>query len=301
MQMHILGKLLIPSAVILLLSCSESKDIRYLDKGRGSLSGATVAPAPAAAEQQAVKARLTSPSTEPRLKAKSFGWIGLSVQGKPIRTFFWGHGQTCVYILGAIHGNESSTMQLVERIWKLLQQNKYQKFEKAITFIVVPCLNPDGVELHRRTNANGVDLNRNFPTSDFSGIRKFYNFYGGRGQGLQPETMGLLELCTVYPPALVYSIHQPLNLINFDGPAQTVALEISRLNGMRIKDDIGYNTPGSLGTYFGKMRNVPVITLELPHTGQDTAWEDLLNCNANAIITSALTWQARRRKHLSPK
>ena len=296
-----MGKLLILSAAIFLLSCAESKDIRHLDKGRESPSGATVALAATAAEQQAVKAKLTSPSTDPQLEAKSFGWIGLSVQGKPIRTFFWGHGQTCVYILGAIHGNEGSTMHLVERIWKLLQQNKYQKFKKAITFILVPCLNPDGVELHRRTNANGVDLNRNFPTPDFSWIRECYNFYGGRGQGLQPEIMGLLELGTVYPPALVYSIHQPRNLINYDGPAQSVALGISRLNGMRIKDDIGYNTPGSLGTYFGKVRKVPVITLELPHTEQGTAWENLLNCNANAIITSALTWQARRRKHVSPK
>ena len=33
--------------------------------------------------------------------------------------------------------------------------------------LFIPCLNPDGMALNRRTNANGVDLNRNFPTKNW--------------------------------------------------------------------------------------------------------------------------------------
>jgi murein peptide amidase A len=103
-------------------------------------------------------------------------------------------------------------------------------------------------------------------------------------------------LCKTYQPALIYSIHQPRNLINYDGPAATIALDIQSINGMRIIADIGYATTGSLGKYFGTLKRVPVITLELPHTGKGKAWEALLYRNAEGIIYSALNWLVRHAK-----
>lgn len=57
---------------------------------------------------------------------------------------------------------------------------------------------------------------------------------------------------------------------------------------MRIVPNIGYATNGSLGEYFGTLKKVPVITIELPHTKKGNAWEDLLYRNAEGIIYSAL-------------
>ena len=221
--------------------------------------------------------------------------IGRSVLGNAIRAFFWGHGKSYVYVVAAIHGNESNSGQLVERIRELLEQKFGRKSEK-VTFIMIPCLNPDGRYWHCRTNANRVDLNRNFPSRDISDQIKLIIYNKSSLAPLQPEIQALLKLCTSYPPTLIYSIHQPYNLINYDGPAATIAQEIQRFNGMRIVPDIGYATPGSLGQYFSKLKKVPVITLELPYTGKCQDWEELLYLNAEAIIYSTLNWLSRHAK-----
>jgi protein MpaA len=221
--------------------------------------------------------------------------IGRSVFMNTIRAYFWGHGNSYVYILGAIHGNESNSSQLVGRIKELLEK-KFSHRNKAVTFIMIPCLNPDGTYLNHRNNANNVDLNRNFPIRDCSDKDKLNRYNKSFLEPLQPEILALLHLCMAYPPSLIYSIHQPFNLINYDGPAATIALEIQRFTGMRIVPDIGYSTPGSLGEYFGTLKKVPVITLELPSTGKGNYWQDLLDCNAEAIIYSALNWQAHHTK-----
>jgi hypothetical protein len=221
--------------------------------------------------------------------------IGHSVLGNAIRAFFWGQGTSYVYVLGAIHGNEGNSSQLVERIREVLEQNFTHK-NKAVTFIMIPCLNPDGRYWHRRTNANNVDLNRNFPIRDGSDWTKLKYYTRSPLEPLQPESLALLQLCRKYPPALIYSIHQPFNLINYDGPGATVALDMARMNGMRIIPELGYMTTGSLGEYFGTLKKIPVITLELPQTRRGKAWDDLLQRNAEAIIYSALNWQARHCK-----
>ena len=46
-----------------------------------------------------------------------------------------------------------------------------------------------------------------------------------------------------------------------------------RFNHDPITRRIGYPTPGSLGTYAGKERHVPVITLELASRGMHPAWK----------------------------
>jgi protein MpaA len=231
-----------------------------------------------------------SPSKSNALKV-----IGHSVLGNAIQAFFWGHGPRYVYILGAIHGDESNSSQLVERTKELLAQ-KFNHQDQAATFIMIPSLNPDGMYWHRRTNANHVDLNRNFPIRDGSDLTKLNYYTRSPLEPLQPETLALLQLCRKYPPALIYSIHQPFNLINYDGPGATIALDMQQINGMRIIPELSYITTGSLGEYFGTLKKVPVITLELPQTGRGQAWEDLLSRNAEAIIYSAFNWQARHTR-----
>ena len=42
-----------------------------------------------------------------------------------------------------------------------------ERGDKANTPLFIPCLNPDGMSKNTRTNSNGVDLNRNFPTKNW--------------------------------------------------------------------------------------------------------------------------------------
>jgi murein peptide amidase A len=66
-----------------------------------------------------------------------------------------------VLVVAAMHGDEFSSASVALHWLKLAQAAP-----EATQWRFIPLLNPDGL-LHkpaRRMNANGVDLNRNFPT-----------------------------------------------------------------------------------------------------------------------------------------
>lgn len=73
-----------------------------------------------------------------------------------------------------------------------------------------------------------------------------------------------------FKPRLIITLHSSLNCVNYNGEsAIDIANQISELCGLEVKGDIGYPCPGSMGTYYGWERELPVITLELPPDGAD--------------------------------
>ena len=71
-------------------------------------------------------------------------------------------------VIGVFHGDEPQGKFLIEEYLKkcgMLPTSKSPIARRGLLFI--PCLNPDGMQLGQRTNANGVDLNRNFPTKNW--------------------------------------------------------------------------------------------------------------------------------------
>ena len=134
--------------------------------------------------------------------------------------------------------------------------------------LFIPCLNPDGMGANTRVNANGVDLNRNFPTKNFGqdGSAAGDNpsaYYGGNEPASEIETRFIMDVIEKYKPKLILSLHAPYKIVNYDGPAQDIAQKISDIIAYPVEASIGYPTPGSFGTYCGVERNIPTITLEL--------------------------------------
>ena len=73
-----------------------------------------------------------------------------------------GKGAVRVLLLGGIHGDELTAAAIVFEWMQWMQTGTAQQFQ----WKVAPVLNPDGLLAPKpqRVNANGVDLNRNFPT-----------------------------------------------------------------------------------------------------------------------------------------
>jgi murein tripeptide amidase MpaA len=69
-----------------------------------------------------------------------------------------------VLVIGGIHGDELSSASVALH-WILLAQAEPNQTHWRF----IPALNPDGLfnQPARRVNANGVDLNRNFPTPNW--------------------------------------------------------------------------------------------------------------------------------------
>lgn len=212
-----------------------------------------------------------------------------SVQGQPIlwRDYRSVKSKTPakrVLLVGGIHGDELSSVAITFEWMRRLGDQEQQPFY----WRVVPCLNPDGVlaPISRRANANGVDLNRNFPTPDWDAKAQLYwqtrtksdpRRFPGKTAASEPETRWLIAQIKSFRPDAIVSIHAPYGVLDFDGP-RTPPQKLGFLN----LNELG-TYPGSLGNYAGEFLGIPIITLELPHSEASPTvaqsgkiWSDLL-------------------------
>ena len=196
---------------------------------------------------------------------------GRSVEGRPIVLHEHGRGYDVVLVLGSIHGSESAGGTVVVRLAEAIAAHSVDTLQCRV--VLVPVVNPDGVLRGTRWNAHGVDLNRNFPTQNWESGERNGVARHGDAPGSEPETKVVISLIERYRPSLIVALHAPLHVVNYDGPAKDVAERMGSLNGYPVSGSIGYPTPGSLGTYAGIERQIPIITLELPRCGGEEGWE----------------------------
>lgn len=190
-----------------------------------------------------------------------------------------------VLVVGAIHGDELTAAALALQ-WVALAEQVSQ--QQAVHWRFIPVANPDGFLARpaTRTNATGVDLNRNFPTPHWEEesaqywekrTRRDPRRWPGPSALSEPESQFLHTQIAEFAPHLVVSIHAPYGVLDFDGP-QTPPSKL----GMLHLNQLGV-FPGSLGNYGGLQQGVPVVTIELHHALRmpqrkevDGMWHDLL-------------------------
>jgi protein MpaA len=211
--------------------------------------------------------------------------IGYSVKNEPIELYYINNPKSAFSILfiGGVHGNESEGFLFLERLIKEIE-HKQIKIPENISLWICPRVNPDGCKVLRRTNANNVDLNRNLPTKDWISDFTEPKYYPGPYPGSEPETKVTLVMLENIKPKFIISFHSyEKPMINYNGNCLDLAKEMSKYNHLEPKGDIGYPTPGSLGTYAGLEKNIPTITLEILR-GQSP--EEVWNQHLDAIIAA---------------
>lgn len=176
-----------------------------------------------------------------------------------------------VLIIGGVHGDEKEAIYVAE---KLLKCDEIYKLIDNLNIFILPKLNPDGCAKNTRQNSNGVDLNRNMPTKDWTSVSYKEKYNPGPSPSSEIETKTLINLIEEIKPACIISFHCYEPMINYNGACKNLAKRMSEFNGYKITDNIGYPTPGSLGTWAGIERNIPVITFEIESgCGEQFAWE----------------------------
>src|SRR4051812_31060313 len=182
-----------------------------------------------------------------------------SANGLPIPAYEFGVGGPPVLILGGVHGDEQEG---VEAGLGLLQRwSKSFPFRLRVT--LVPALNIDGVIRHQRQNGNGVDLNRNMATNDWTAEVTNPRYNPGPAANSEPETKALIELIEQIKPVFILSLHSWHPVLNVNGGCRPEADAIAQWTGYKVSDSIGYPTPGCLGTYCGLERDMPTLTYEI--------------------------------------
>jgi len=176
--------------------------------------------------------------------------------------------QARVLLLGGIHGDEYSSVSIVFK-W-LTTLDKYHS--GLFHWKILPLINPDGLlrKHSRRTNGNGVDLNRNFSPGENKNASLEYwekrtwkdkRRYPGPAPLSEPETQWINQLINDFDPDVIVAVHAPYGILDFDGPHKAP----KHLGSLHLKLLGTY--PGSLGNYAGIQLGKPVITIELPYAG----------------------------------
>lgn len=166
-----------------------------------------------------------------------------------------------LYLIGGVHGDEVEGVYVLKELfgWLKMEHNL-----KDLPMIVVPILNVDGYRAQSRVNAHSVDLNRNLPTKDWTPTMTQPKYNPGPKPLSEPENQFLVKLFDKYKPGFIISFHTWKPVLNFNGNCQDVAEYLSNYNKYPTASDIGYPTPGSLGTFAVEKYQSPVLTFECP-------------------------------------
>ncbi|KAJ8917356.1 hypothetical protein NQ315_002378 [Exocentrus adspersus] len=153
--------------------------------------------------------------------------IGKSVQGRDLYVFIIGTtptkhvpGKPEFKYVANMHGNEVIGRELLLYLIKYLCEryntdDRVTKLLKTTRVHLLPSMNPDGYEMARegdassdqgRSNANGYDLNRNFP--DQYGTNEY-------NKVIQPETQAVMDWILSEPFVLSANLHNGALVANY--------------------------------------------------------------------------------------
>jgi len=133
--------------------------------------------------------------------------IGHSVNGRPIRAWHLGNpnARKTVLAMATMHGNEPAPQHT-------LAQLRDGQPVRGVNLWLVPRVNPDGLARHSRYNANGIDINRNFPVRFIA-----HRDRSGPRPASAPETRAMMRFARNIRPDRIVSFHQPLHGVDVLG------------------------------------------------------------------------------------
>ena len=207
-------------------------------------------------------------------------------KGLPVIAYEFLNNGPEVLILGGVHGDEiEGVIAAQELLKRLMASNPYK-----LNITLVPQFNLEGVIYKTRGNGNGVDLNRNLPTKDWSPEIKTPRYHPGPAAGSESENKGLMTYLEAKRPVFILSLHSWHPVLNVNGNCMKQAEVLAQATGYKIDADIGYPTPGCLGTYTGLERNLPTLTYEIE---RGLVAEKIIEIHVPAILESLKTLEIR--------
>lgn len=205
--------------------------------------------------------------------------IGKSVVGNDIPLVTIGHGPKEVFISGAWHGEEYITaaylVKFIEQAGRNYNNSEWQGILSNATLYIAPMINPDGCEIaahphdlppalskaiagiarpgfdctHWRANAQGIDLNAQFPIR-WEVIRSLLgNNIPSRGKAgntplAAPEALSVYEFAYNHDLAAIFCYHSQGEIIYWRPVNRNPTPMMSRVTTL-YKEASGYNLSNS--------------------------------------------------------
>ena len=143
--------------------------------------------------------------------------IGFSVAGRPIEVYTFGTGEQQYLIVAGIHGGyEGNTIALANELITYIIDHP-DVIPGDVTLYIIRNMNPDGEarsdDVDGRVNDHGVDLNRNFPSDNWTadwdrdGCWIYRPTTGGEFGGSEPETRAVMSFIASHNIQALISYH----------------------------------------------------------------------------------------------
>ncbi len=234
--------------------------------------------------------------------------LGRSILSRDIDCIKAGCGKSHIVVVGAHHGAEYITTLAIFDFLEFISEKFTRRgtycgvdirlLLQKFTFWIVPCLNPDGVELSLtsapsgplrerelrmngsfdfalwQANARGVDLNHNYDYrfaeyktyEQEHGIVAGRSLFSGEYPESEPETKSLANLIRTIAPRLVISLHsqgEELFSMPKNPYMHKLSAHIASAIGCKYKEPHGSAEYGGLCDYTGGVLGIPSFTLEV--------------------------------------
>jgi protein MpaA len=208
--------------------------------------------------------------------------IGKSVEGISIEACQLNgsnpEAENTLLVIGTIHGDEPDGKRVIDEV--------LTTGAPANTNIwLIRDGNPDGASLGTRRNANGVDINRNFPIK-WAASDPTARTYSGPSPASEPETLALMNAVETIKPTRVVVFHQPYAQI--DCPPErptTISDRLSQLTGFKSECIPGEKSGSPNNSYTGTFTiwanstfpETTAVTFELGLTTMQAKIETIAN------------------------
>jgi len=191
--------------------------------------------------------------------------IGTSVRGRPILAVHrWSDGaDRSAVVVGSMHGDERAGLRVVRRLRAVV-------LPVGVDLWLIATMNPDGTSADRRTNARGVDLNRNFPqnwVAAGAGTAK----WSGPSAASEPETRAMTAFLRDVRPWTTVVLHQPLyGVDSYRAKSMALVRRLSRETGLPVRRfDCGGGCHGTLTDWHNSRLDGRAVTIELGRPASD--------------------------------
>ncbi|MDD5770356.1 MAG: M14 family zinc carboxypeptidase [Candidatus Gracilibacteria bacterium] len=183
----------------------------------------------------------------------AFKILGKTKFGNEIKLYIFGNGDEKILYFGGMHGNEIGTVKLMNKWINFLSKNE-GLIPKSKQIFIINCLNVDGYNLAVKNpdyfgggsigkpNSNNIDLNRNFPTSNWQSkakmfiLGKYIAISCGKYGGSEIETKTILNIAKSENIKTIYEFHNCRGnvMANFRPASDKKALEYVKKSGFKL-------------------------------------------------------------------
>jgi len=168
--------------------------------------------------------------------------LGRSVRGRPITAVEFGDpaARRKLLVVGCIHGDEPAGIAIARQLERLTPP-------PGTDVWVIENLNPDGTAANTRQNANGVDLNRNFPYNWQPLESPGALMYSGPASLSEPESQLAFDFLNKVRPTISIWYHQQMDLVDLSGGDASIEQRYAGMVGLPTRQLTRY--PGSVTSW----------------------------------------------------